>query len=119
VRYFSNHLKSSMACTVGLVFAGCCKCTSPDAACLNNLRQIDGAKAVWAIEEHKETNDVPTWDDLRRLFYALPKCPSGGTYSIGRVCDVPMCSLPSHTVLWNDALKRAALRNYLGTRKLH
>ena len=26
------------------------------AACLNNLRQIEGAKETWALENHKSTN---------------------------------------------------------------
>jgi hypothetical protein len=66
-------------------------------ACINNLRQIDGAKQQWALEKGKTTNDVPTWSDilayLGQAHPAQPICPQGGTYTIGRVGDVPKCSL--------------------------
>jgi hypothetical protein len=29
------------------------------AAWANRLRQIDGAKGEWALENHKQTNDIP------------------------------------------------------------
>src|SRR5262245_3036332 len=34
-------------------------------ACVNNLRQYDGAMQQWALEYKKATNDIPTWDDIR------------------------------------------------------
>src|SRR6266404_8212921 len=63
-------------------------------SCVNNLREIAGAKQNWAIDFHKTTNDVPTWADLRGYFAhgELPKCPNEGAYTIGRVVDNPVCS---------------------------
>lgn len=67
-------------------------------ACVNNLRLIASAKDQWALERHKTTNDLPKWDDLRPYVgfgpnNLLPRCPSGGTYTIGRVGDAPTCSI--------------------------
>ena len=69
-------------------------------SCINQLRQIDGAKVQWALANHKLTNDAPTWDDLRSYFIRarLPlECPDGGVYTIGRVGELPSCSIAKHT----------------------
>ncbi len=75
--------------------------------CISELRQIDGAKQAWAQQQHKATNDVPTWADLLPIIYPGRKdppfdfvCPKGGTYTIGRVGEAPRCSIggPSHTL---------------------
>ncbi len=67
------------------------------AACASNLRQLDGAKQMWAQEFHKTPDDTPTWDDLRHYFKDMfLKCPNGGTYTIGRVGDLARCSIPKH-----------------------
>ncbi len=74
--------------------------TTPAAnACVNNLRQIEGAKQQWAIEYRKTTNDTPSWDDIRPYFgsltnSALLKCQHGGTYTIGKVGEDPKCTYP-------------------------
>src|SRR5437667_12040341 len=39
--------------------------TSQTNACLNNLRQIDGAKQQWALEQGKQSADVPVLDDIK------------------------------------------------------
>jgi Tfp pilus assembly protein PilE len=36
--------------------------TSPASACINNLREIDGAKERWVLERHAKTNDVVTFE---------------------------------------------------------
>ena len=68
--------------------------------CINNLRQLDAAKAQWALEKGKKTGDVCTEDDLkpyiRLVGGQLPKCPQGGTYTIGPVGEPPTCSIPGH-----------------------
>jgi prepilin-type N-terminal cleavage/methylation domain-containing protein len=38
--------------------------TSQTNACLNNLRQIDGAKQQWALEKGKTSADLPVNGDL-------------------------------------------------------
>ena len=91
-----------MIALFGLWFAGCHKKPNDPYqgnACINRLRMIDAAKQEWGLEHHKTTNDVPTWDSIR--FYlrrdgAIPTCPAGGTYTIGRLDQDPTCSYPEH-----------------------
>jgi hypothetical protein len=69
-------------------------------ACINNLRQIDAAKNQWALETGKKNGDPCTANDLKpyiRLVNGqLPKCPQGGTYTIGAIGETPTCSIPGH-----------------------
>jgi hypothetical protein len=74
-------------------------------ACLNNLRQIDGAKQQWALENQRQPGDVPTYSDiapyLGRTSYALRmKCPRAAatdnflsSYVIGAVTNRPKCRI--------------------------
>ncbi len=73
--------------------------------CTNNIRQLQSLKDAWAIEHHKTTNDIPTWEDIRPYLPQSerergPTCPRGGTYALGRVGDLPTCSIggPDHTL---------------------
>jgi hypothetical protein len=71
--------------------------TRSEQACLNNLRQIEGAKAQWALENHK-TNGVVAEADIqpyigRGLSGILPKCPAGGSYVIGSLGEDPKCTI--------------------------
>jgi prepilin-type N-terminal cleavage/methylation domain-containing protein len=68
-------------------------------ACINNLKQIDGAANEFALEQGKETGDpinFPT--DLTPYIKlnasgSMPACPAGGTYSDATVGATPTCSL--------------------------
>ena len=74
--------------------------SSQRAACVANLRTIDGAKATWALEQKKTGADVPTPNDLYGpTLYVKenPSCPAGGTYTINAVDVKPSCSVPDHT----------------------
>jgi hypothetical protein len=67
--------------------------------CISNLRQLDGAKQQWALENKKQTTDTPTAQELdtylHRSFTTL-KCPAGGVYTINAVGEKPACSIPQH-----------------------
>jgi hypothetical protein len=63
------------------------------AACMNNLRMIEAAKAQWAIENSKPNGSVATWPDLQPFLPQAPRCPQGGQYLLGTVGDMPRCSL--------------------------
>ncbi len=67
-------------------------------ACINNLRMIDGAIQQWALENKKTAQSIATERDIVPYLKdgVLPKCPSGGTYTIGAVGAAPTCS--SHAV---------------------
>ena len=77
--------------------------TSQANACINNLRQIDGAANQFALEKGKATGatlNVPS--DLTPYIKlnssgSIPGCPAGGTYSESTVGanGFPKCSLNS------------------------
>ena len=72
-------------------------------ACINNLRQLDGAKQQWGLEYKKSTNDIPTWDDIRPYIRQtpsgqMPPCTSTGTYTLGRLDEPPRCSVMEHNM---------------------
>ena len=72
-------------------------------ACIANLKQIEGAKANWALENKKTSADTPAAGDLygATLYLArTPACPGGGTYTISAVDTAPSCSLSAsgHTL---------------------
>jgi hypothetical protein len=69
-------------------------------SCINCLRQIDGAKQQWALENHKDTNAIPTIADVAQYLKnnKLPVCPGKGKYTIGRVGEAPICSNPQHRI---------------------
>ena len=73
--------------------------TSQKNACINNLRQIDGAKQQWALENHKTSTDTaPTSASLtpylgRGTTGNWPKCPANGSYTVAGISAPPTCSL--------------------------
>lgn len=71
-------------------------------SCVNNLRQLEGAKEQWALEFHKSTNDIVTVADLRPFLRAMLACPQGGAYILGRVGELPSCSIPEHTAQYRE-----------------
>jgi prepilin-type N-terminal cleavage/methylation domain-containing protein len=65
-------------------------------ACIANLKQIDGAKNTWALENKKVSTDTPTTTDLYGSALYIrdePLCPAGGSYTLGTVMEKPLCSL--------------------------
>ena len=72
-------------------------------ACINNLRQIDAAKQEWALEKGKANGTPVTEDDIKPYLKLdasgnIPKCPAGGKYTIGKVGELPTCSIPGHAL---------------------
>jgi hypothetical protein len=70
--------------------------TAQKNVCINNLRQIDAAKAQWALENKKTDTDTPTRADLQAYLKQFPVCPAGGKYTIKSVSEQPECSIPGH-----------------------
>src|SRR5580704_5670920 len=55
--------------------------SSQQNACINNLRQIDGAKQQWALETRAASTATPASFDIqpyldRGYYSAMPVCPS-------------------------------------------
>ena len=74
----------------------------PGNACINHLRQIDGAKEQWALENKKALTDTPAYFDLigsDRNIKQHPRCPAHGQYYWGDIAHKPTCSVSDHT-LW-------------------
>jgi len=74
-------------------------------ACIANLKAINGAMNLWAVENKKSPTDTYSLTDTSLLNFIkgsfLPACPGGGTYSPGASISVsPQCSLSStgHTL---------------------
>ena len=71
--------------------------TAQKNACINNLRQIDGAVQQWALENKQGTTATPKFTDISGYLKNSVICPSGGTtfansYSLGTVADKPQCT---------------------------
>jgi len=65
-------------------------------ACIANLKQVDGAKATWAMELKKNNSDTPVDSDLfgsTQYIRTKPECPGGGTYALNDVQTRPTCTL--------------------------
>src|SRR6266404_4339254 len=53
--------------------------TSQQNACINNLRQIDGAVQQWALENKKDAAAKVAFSDISAYLKNAVTCPSGGT----------------------------------------
>jgi len=75
--------------------------TAQKNSCINNLRQIDGAKQQWALENRQVDTATPTSDDVKVYLKnnAFPTCPGNGTYTVNAVNTDPTCSLSGGTTL--------------------
>jgi prepilin-type N-terminal cleavage/methylation domain-containing protein len=75
--------------------------TSQTNACINNLRQIDGAKQQWALETNQQPSATPGEADIApflgrdsaaaTLDAANVECPIQGAYTIGALTVAPSC----------------------------
>jgi prepilin-type N-terminal cleavage/methylation domain-containing protein len=69
--------------------------TSQKNACINNLRQIDGAMQQWALENNASASatvgSTEVTPYLGRGGGQFPTCPSGGAYTVTDVATPPTC----------------------------
>jgi prepilin-type N-terminal cleavage/methylation domain-containing protein len=76
--------------------------SSQQNACINNLRQMDGAAEQYALENMLTSGGSYTLSDIKPYIELdstgnLPSCPANGTYSPGTaVSNPPTCSIPGH-----------------------
>lgn len=65
-------------------------------SCINNLRQISGAKDQYALDNE---NKVPAMGDLVSTYISkTPSCPAGGSYTVGGLGADPSCNVSGHTI---------------------
>lgn len=61
-------------------------------ACINNLRQIDGAKRQYSFETRRAKGPVEL-ADISQYFKNNMHCPSGGVYTFREIGETPVCSI--------------------------
>ena len=73
-------------------------------ACLNNLRQIDGAIQQWALENKAATTATVAVADISGYLKSFVTCPSAGaaaatvgtmasSYTVANVSTAPLCAI--------------------------
>ena len=72
------------------------RATSNQTTCINNLRQIGGAIAQWALEKNASTTTTVQFTDIQPYLHGALVCPTGGTsfsdsYAISNVQTLPTC----------------------------
>jgi prepilin-type N-terminal cleavage/methylation domain-containing protein len=78
--------------------------TSQQNACINNLRQMDGAVQQYALENKLPSSAAYTLTALQPYIKLdsngnIPGCPAGGTYKEGAdVTKPPTCSVTGHAL---------------------
>ena len=76
--------------------------TSQMNACINNLRQVDGAIQQWALETKQSGSAAVAFNDISGYLKNSVICPSGGTtfadsYTIVDVATKPVCKKQAGT----------------------
>ncbi|MGA4643536.1 competence type IV pilus major pilin ComGC [Limisphaera sp. 4302-co] len=67
--------------------------TAQQNTCVNNLRQIDGAKDQWALEQGKNTGDACHINDIAPYLRTVPTCPVGNSaYNVNVIGTAPACT---------------------------
>jgi general secretion pathway protein G len=72
---------------------------SQQRACAINRKNVDGAKAAWAVENRLPPESVPTDADLfgdGSYIDHKPDCPAGGSYALNAVREKCTCDFPKH-----------------------
>jgi prepilin-type N-terminal cleavage/methylation domain-containing protein len=71
--------------------------TAQKNACINNLRQIDGAKEQWALEKKQAPGATVDEGQVNEYIKGgAPDCPAGGTYAYNTVDNDPTCTTAEH-----------------------
>jgi prepilin-type N-terminal cleavage/methylation domain-containing protein len=67
--------------------------------CYKNLKNIDGVKKTYAINERKEGSEEVSLQDLKSHLSRRPVCPGGGEYSLGTVDEKTTCSHHGNVII--------------------
>lgn len=73
--------------------------TSQFQSCQANMRTLENAKEMWAIDNRVPPGTGVTQGDLWPDYVkgpTFPRCPGGGSYTLGNVGTVALCSIVSH-----------------------
>ena len=85
------------------------RATSQQNACINNLRQIDGAINEWALETGQSNGAASSSTAVSAYIKlnassSVPGCPAGGSYTYGNVGATPQISCSLSTLSTPHAL---------------
>jgi prepilin-type N-terminal cleavage/methylation domain-containing protein len=70
------------------------RATSRRTACLENLRLIEQAKDQLAMSDQLKSGASVGWPEVVPAYIkVLPRCPTGGVYTLNPVGSQPECSL--------------------------
>ena len=68
-------------------------------SCVANLKQIESAKAQWAMDTKAAAAATPTAAALTPAYIkSYPSCPYTGTYTINNISTNPSCSIGASTI---------------------
>ena len=71
-------------------------------ACVSELEYLERTKKKWATRVKAPADAAPTAEDLFGTNWTgyIPRCPGGGTYTIGKLSEKPRCSIgpPGHVI---------------------
>ena len=69
-------------------------------ACIANLKQIEGAKQVYALDTGAASTVTPSLatDLVPNYIKRVPHCPAGGAYTIGNIDTAPICNITNHVL---------------------
>lgn len=73
--------------------------TSRRKTCIGNMKQIDSAKELWAMDNRAEAGDPVLMGDIAGPGKYMkgpatgPSCPAGGVYTVNPIGTNPACSL--------------------------
>jgi len=67
-------------------------------ACINNLRQIDGAIQQWALETKAGAAAAVTMANVTPYLKSVPACPASGVYTLVDVATAPTCNIANHVL---------------------
>ena len=72
--------------------------TSQRNACIENIRQMEGAKEQWAMQNQKFQGDTVVTSEVTAYLKdgKMPACPGGGTYTLNVIGTDAACSLTAH-----------------------
>jgi hypothetical protein len=68
--------------------------------CITNLREIDGAKQQWALDNRRSEGALPAEAEIAPYLedHTMPTCPAGGAYTINPINVAPSCSTARHAL---------------------
>ncbi|MFA5499633.1 MAG: prepilin-type N-terminal cleavage/methylation domain-containing protein [Candidatus Omnitrophota bacterium] len=68
-------------------------------ACIANLKQIEGAKQVYALDTGAASTVTPAEGDLVPTYIKrAPACPAAGAYTYGDIDTAPVCNQTGHVL---------------------